>query len=106
MSSDTLNQPDLFVSVVEAFKNDLTDEEKDKFKTTTLQDLHIEIENIQRNHASKRKLQGMRRLQRFLEAMNDYDKVISVFTNTSTILAFVWVTTQYTCALITANHMQ
>jgi hypothetical protein len=33
----------------------------------------------------------MSKLERFLEGMKEYDKVVSVFLNTSAILAFVWV---------------
>lgn len=76
---------------MEKFKASLTDKEKTQFKVTTLHDLHIAIESIQKRQATDRRLQGMQRLELFLEGMKEYDKVIQVFLNSSQILAFVWV---------------
>jgi len=84
-------QATAFYLVMEKFKASLTDKEKTEFKVTTLRDLHITIESIQKRQATDRRLQGMQRLELFLEGMNEYDKVIQIFVNSSQILAFVWV---------------
>ena len=80
-----------FYLVVENFKASLTDKEKAQFAVTSLHDLHLAIESIQKKQASEKRLRGMHRLEAFLEGMKEYDKVIQVFVNTSSLLAFVWV---------------
>ena len=80
-----------FQLVLEKFKASLTDSEKSQFQLTTLHDLHVAIEEIQRKQASEKRLQGMQRLEVFLEGMKEYDKVIQVFVNSTQILAFIWV---------------
>jgi hypothetical protein len=80
-----------FHLAVERFRTTLSDKEKREFGATTLSDLHVAIEKIQKRQASEKKLQSMRRLERFLEGMKEYDKVISVFLNSSQVLAYVWV---------------
>jgi len=80
-----------FHLVLERFKASLSPQERSQFGTTTLHDLNVAIAQIQKHQASKRRLQGMRRLEIFLEGMKEYDKVIQVFLNLSPILAFVWV---------------
>ncbi|KAF2661287.1 hypothetical protein K491DRAFT_748233 [Lophiostoma macrostomum CBS 122681] len=79
-----------FQLVAEKFKAALTDKEKSTFQVVTLRDLHLAIEAIQQEQASERKLQGMQRLDAFLEGMMEYDKVAQIFVNTTPILAFVW----------------
>lgn len=80
-----------FHLVLEKFKASLTDKEKDRFGVTTLDDLHIALETIQRKQVSERRLRGMERLEVFLEGMKEYDKVIQVFVNSTPLLAFIWV---------------
>lgn len=84
-------QATAFHLVLEKFKAGLSDKEKNQFATTTIQDLNVAIEAIQRKLQSEKKLRAMSQLERFLEGMKEYDKVLSVFLNTSTILAFIWV---------------
>ncbi|KAH4106786.1 hypothetical protein HBI82_035170 [Parastagonospora nodorum] len=75
---------------LQKFKASLSDREKREFSVTTLQDLKIAIETIQQKQRSERKLRAMSKLGRFLEGMQEYDKIVAVFLNTSEILAFVW----------------
>jgi hypothetical protein len=84
-------QATAFQLVLERFKLHLSDKEKKEFAATTIDDLHVAIEKIQRKQLSEKKLRAMSKLERFLEGMKEYDKVVSVFLNTSAILAFVWV---------------
>jgi hypothetical protein len=84
-------QATAFQLVLEKFKLQLSDKEKRQFAATTIDDLHVAIETIQRKQLSDKKLRAMSKLERFLEGMKEYDKVVSVFLNTSAILAFVWV---------------
>jgi hypothetical protein len=84
-------QATAFQLVLERFKLQLSDKEKRQFAATTIDDLNVAIETIQRKQLSEKKLRAMSKLERFLEGMQEYDKVVSVFLNTSAILAFVWV---------------
>ncbi|KAI2484338.1 hypothetical protein Ptr902_03278 [Pyrenophora tritici-repentis] len=84
-------QATAFHLVLEKFKASLSDKEKKQFAATTIDDLNAAIETIQQKQQSEKKLRAMSQLERFLEGMKEYDKVLSVFLNTSTILAFVWV---------------
>ncbi|KAF1956409.1 hypothetical protein CC80DRAFT_446319 [Byssothecium circinans] len=79
-----------FQLALERFKKSLSPKEKKQFGTTTFDDLQLAADEIQKQHASTKKMQSMRRLEGFLEAMKEYDKVIQVFVNTSEVLAFVW----------------
>ena len=66
-------------------------EELQAFETTRLHELRSAIATIQREQESKRRLRYMRRLEPFLQTMEQYGKVVEVFVNTSDIVAFLWV---------------
>ncbi|EUC34823.1 hypothetical protein COCCADRAFT_92467 [Bipolaris zeicola 26-R-13] len=84
-----------FHLVLEKFKSGLSEKEKRQFATTTLDDVHVAIEKIQRKQQSEKRLRAMSKLELFLEGMKEYEKVVSVFLNTSAILAFVWVASTF-----------
>lgn len=58
---------------------------------TTLDDLKTEIDNLQTSQHSRRTLRNMTRLRGFLEATEQFGKVIEVFCQVHEIVAFVWV---------------
>lgn len=80
-----------FRKALDDFQSDLVHGDRDEFKYTTLEDLQRSILEIQEKHASDRKMKNMARLNSFLEAMQQYGRVIEVFLNTSAFIAFVWV---------------
>lgn len=82
-----------FERALEAFKADLVVKKKDheQFKNTSLPDLLKQIEDLQRKQLSQRRGQNLARLKPFLEAMDQFGKVVEVFGNTSEIVAFIWV---------------
>ena len=80
-----------FRQVLTDFKNSLTKEQKDDFELSTLEDLQAAIDAIQKKQASEKKMRNLNRLKSFLEAMEQYGKVIEVFLNTSCFIAFIWV---------------
>jgi hypothetical protein len=80
-----------FQKALDNFRSNLTPGDQDEFRYTTLEDLQRSILKIQEKHASGRKAKNMTRLNSFLEAMEQYGKVIEVFLNTSEFVAFVWV---------------
>ena len=73
------------------FTKGLSPQEKDEFRLTSIDDLRIALSRIQKKHESQRELRGLNRLSGFLEAMEQYGKVIEVFGNSSEFVGFVWV---------------
>lgn len=90
---DTINmEPDLvFQKALENFKKDLTAQQRQEFSITKLQDVKDEVNKIQIQHGSAKKLRGMSRMSKFLEAMQQLEQVISVFLNVNEVVAFIWV---------------
>jgi hypothetical protein len=81
---------DTFRATLSNFKKRLTPKEQDDFSFSTLEDVRKEIASIQSEQGSQRMMMNMTRLQSFLEAMDQFGKVIEVFLNTSEFVAFIW----------------
>lgn len=75
---------------LKAFEQRLTPSESAQFGCTSLDDLKSTILSIQAEQRSRKKMMHMGRVQAFLEAMEQFGKVIEVFVNVNSILAFVW----------------
>ncbi|KAJ5426653.1 hypothetical protein N7465_001723 [Penicillium sp. CMV-2018d] len=80
----------LFERSLEAFKKDLNKKDRDNFKFSTLEDLEQCLTQLQVKHRSQRRMQNLNRLKPFLEAMNQFGKVVEVFCNSSEIVPFLW----------------
>lgn len=81
---------DCFQEILSKFKKRLTQNELDDFQFTTLEDVRLEMARIQVEQASRKEMMHMPRIQSFLEAMDQFGKVIEVFLNCSEFVAFVW----------------
>jgi hypothetical protein len=79
-----------FQVALRKFEARLKPEERAKCTATTLDELRSTILAIQEQQRKRRELVNMRRISGFLEAMEQFSKVIEVFTNTSEMVAFVW----------------
>lgn len=64
-----------------------------EFSTCTLEDVQATIKDIQDQQGPKGKLTYLGRLTAFIEAMEQFGKVVEVFLNTSQVVCFVWVRT-------------
>ncbi|PMD12225.1 hypothetical protein NA56DRAFT_756767 [Hyaloscypha hepaticicola] len=86
------NQPQLglFSLYLQSFVETLTDEQKNEFEFSTLEDFQAAIVAIQNRQNSVRKMRNLARLRCFLEAMDQYGKVIEVFVNASELVCFIW----------------
>lgn len=80
-----------FQRALTRFKSHLSPTEQEEFSVTSLEDVQEAIAKIQDTQASKRNMRNLNRIKSFLEAMEQYGKVVEVFLNVSEILAFVWV---------------
>ncbi|KAM0431863.1 hypothetical protein ACHAPT_005115 [Fusarium lateritium] len=79
-----------FQRALKDFESRLKPSEKAKFKATTLDDLKVTILAIQSEQRARKKTMHMARIMSFLEAMEQFGKVIEVFLNVADMLAFVW----------------
>jgi hypothetical protein len=80
-----------FERALEAFKKSLKKKDQNNFKSTTFDELEKSITGLQAKQNAKRQLRNLNRLKPFLEAIEQYGKVIEVFCNSNDIVAFVWV---------------
>lgn len=80
-----------FQRALARFKGHLSLAEQEEFGFTTLEDVQKTIAQIQSTQGSERRMRNLTRIKAFLEAMEQYGKVVEVFLNVSDILAFVWV---------------
>jgi hypothetical protein len=76
--------------VLASFTSRLTKKELEDFQFSTLGDVQVAIIAIQEEQGRRKAIMNLTRVQRFLEAMDQYGKVIEVFLNTSSVLCFVW----------------
>lgn len=76
--------------ILSSFEKRLTQEELEDFQSTTLKDVQKEIGRIQAEQASQKTMMNMTRIQSFIEAMDQFGKVIEVFLNSSEFVAFIW----------------
>lgn len=79
-----------FRTALASFSSHLTPEQKQDFQFTTLDDVHKAILTIQAQQAKRNEMMNMPRIQSFLEAMDNFGKVIEVFMNSSEFLPFIW----------------
>lgn len=81
----------LFNQVLDDFKRDLSQKEVNDFSFASSVDLKTEILRLQAEQKSEKRMQNLSRLSAFVEAMDQFDKVMHVFLNTANYLGFIWV---------------
>ena len=81
---------DGFRKTLSSFKKRLTQEEQSAFQFATLEDVRLEVTRIQAEQANQKEMMNMTRIQSFLEAMDQFGKVIEVFLNSSEFVPFIW----------------
>jgi len=91
MAAIASSQESEFTRTLRDFEKNLTDEQRDDFKFSTLDDLRATISTIQSKQGSERNMRNFTRMRAFLEAIEQYGKVIEVFANSSIFVAFIWV---------------
>ena len=82
-----------FQKAIDVFKNksDLSTKQLTDMQMTSLPDLQSALAEMQSKQRSSRTMRYLKRLQPFLDAMEQYSSVINIFANTSDIVAFIWV---------------
>ena len=84
-----------FQRALARFKSHLSPAEQETFGVTSLEDVQKTIVQIQNTQGSQSQMRNLKRIKAFVEAMEQYGKVVEVFLNASSILAFVWVRRRY-----------
>ncbi|KAF3002829.1 hypothetical protein E8E14_006733 [Neopestalotiopsis sp. 37M] len=69
----------------------VAEEHGEQFSVASENDVKDQIEKIQDRYGSTKKLRSLGRLSRFLEAMNEIEKLVQIFLNVSEVVAFVWI---------------
>lgn len=85
--------PSTFERSLDAFKTNarLSQAEIADFQMTSLDDLKLQISIIQNDQRRSKRMLYLRRLGPFLDAIEQYGKIVEVFLNVSDIVAFIWV---------------
>jgi hypothetical protein len=94
-----------FERVLDDFKKELKKKDKDNFKMTSLDSLNQAIGEIQKKQQSERRMQNMTRLKKFIEAMNEYGKVVETFCNSSQFVPFIWVSVDHSINIMAGTHL-
>ncbi|KAK3300618.1 uncharacterized protein B0H64DRAFT_315062, partial [Chaetomium fimeti] len=81
---------DIFQQAVSSFKASLTDKQRREFQSCTRKHVEDTILGIQTRLASQRKQRNMHRISKFVEGMTQLGKVIEIFVNCDSTVAFVW----------------
>jgi len=80
-----------FNRVLSEFKRELSQDEVHDFDFFSSSDLKNTILQLQKEQQSQKRMQNLRRLSAFVEAMDQLDKVVHVFLNATNYLGFIWV---------------
>ncbi|KAI0192374.1 hypothetical protein EV127DRAFT_426763 [Xylaria flabelliformis] len=86
---DHINQS-LFDKALEEFKQSLGRREINDFKATTMKELKASIGKLQAKQHAQRRLKDLNRLEPFLEAIQQYEELVSKFYRNDDIVAFIW----------------
>jgi hypothetical protein len=81
---------DAFSNALNIFRNKLTGQQLTDFKNTTYDSLCNDMTAMQDGQNKRKEMMDMCRIQSFLEAMNQFGKVIEIFLNVSEAVAFIW----------------
>ncbi|KAG8533005.1 uncharacterized protein KY384_001787 [Bacidia gigantensis] len=103
MADDQLRNSSSFSTAIEHFKikSGLTSRELVDIQVTSLPNLQDALGSIQQKQLASKTQRHLRRLQPFLDSMEQYSQVINVFANTSDIVAFIWVASNFSEAFNT-----
>ncbi|KAK6082031.1 zinc finger protein [Seiridium cupressi] len=91
----TGNFEQAFDNAIKEFKEGLGRRDLEDFRTTIFEHLKANIANLQVRQHSQRRLQDLSRLQPFLEAVDQYSKVVVSFYLNDDTVAFVWGPVKY-----------
>ncbi|OAP56381.1 hypothetical protein AYL99_09560 [Fonsecaea erecta] len=80
----------IFEDELRKFKNRLDGKQLRGFECTSLKNVEDALEDIQKRQEAQRELRNLTRIRRFLEAIEQFGRVIEVFTNSSQYVGYLW----------------
>lgn len=83
-----------FEDALTKFRQTLTVKQRANIEKTTLQDIHQTIEDVQQRQDKSRTLKNLTRIESFVSGMEELGKIIELFANVNSIVAYVWVKVQ------------
>jgi hypothetical protein len=81
---------DPFGKALDNWRRRLSAKEQMDYEGTSLSDLKMSIIQIQNRLETTKDNPNMKRLSKFMEAMEQFGKVIEVFANSTPYVAFIW----------------
>ncbi|KAI0549688.1 WD40 repeat-like protein [Xylaria curta] len=100
----TASKLDSFHKALKRFKKALPPNLVDEFSVCSLDDVRDICREIQDAHGRNGTLRHMRRLEPFIEAMEQFGKVIEMFANVNEIVCFIWGPIKFLLG-VTRTHM-
>ncbi|KAK6532637.1 hypothetical protein TWF281_006818 [Arthrobotrys megalospora] len=91
--------PTPFDEALQNFQARLSAEQKSLFRQTTRQEVEVLAIKLQEEQKQRTSHKALGLLRPFIDGLSGYAKVIEVFAQTSEILCFVWVGTQWQTAI-------
>ena len=88
VEKDALSQA--LYEVREHYKQQMPEALRRQFRFSSKDELHQSIAQIQKKQAPEQKLQNLKRLKAFIEAMESFSKVIELFCNVNEFVPFIW----------------
>lgn len=79
-----------FQMAVAKFAASLTDKQRLEFRGCSLKEVEDTIRGVEARLASERRQRNMQRVSKFLEGMDQLGKVVEVFVNCDSTVAFIW----------------
>jgi len=80
-----------FQRAVDKFTRNLTAKQREEFAVCSLEDVRQTIVTAQERRGSQKTMRNMARIEAFLEAMEQYEKVMQAFINCTPFLGYIWV---------------
>jgi len=82
---------DSFSKSLARFREKLSEEQKQQFSLSSLEDVELAIQQIQDRIGPEKKLRNFTRIRKFLEAMKQVEELVKIFLNVNEVVAFIWV---------------
>ncbi|KAI1769143.1 hypothetical protein GGR53DRAFT_528987 [Hypoxylon sp. FL1150] len=92
------SNPSAFEDALAQFQSELKKKDRDRFKNTTMKDLVDEVGKMQKEHLSQARGQNIARIKPYIEAIEQFGKVVEIFANTSSFVAFAWIAGTFAAA--------
>lgn len=92
-----------FSRSLERFRKGLSDDQKQEFSSTDLEEVKLAIQHIQDQIGLDKKLRNFTRLKKFFEGMKQMEELVKIFLQVHEVVAFIWVSTWFHSRILFTN---